>query len=80
MTDDRPSIAELQRLSRMVLESNRPDHIHNAAEIVLSAWQPLLLEIAAAALAWRMVCGDTSAAAKRKAAVDLLNAVAKVRP
>lgn len=67
MTDPRPSIAELQRLTRAnTIEAQR------AIRVAL----PVLLEIAAAALAWQM----SSQTKSREARTRLLAALGKVRP
>lgn len=61
-TDDRPSITELQRLQKTAI-ADRPDYIRHAAEAVLAVRLPVLLEIAATALALRVA---SKAAAKSR--------------
>lgn len=67
MTDPRPSIAELQRLAH-------DDTANHDADIALAA--PVLLEIAAAALAWQTM----PQVGAREARKRLLAALAKVAP
>lgn len=76
MTDPRPSIAELQRLTDAINYKGPPEANRVAISALVNA-APVLLEIAAAALAWRdrPITDDAVAPLER-----LLAAIDRVSP
>lgn len=83
--DDRPSIAELQRIEREDLGPSPQEILEwwspgDRGRIALRNAAPVLLEIAAAALAWKATRMVPGIAAEREAAHVLIAALGKVLP